>query len=440
VTRVRPGAWLGPRGIAVLLALAVAAGLLAQTFPWPGVVAVLLVLFAFACVADWRAGAAAFALRRVPPDRYALARPGTFTYDVENHASVPLRVGIIEAPVAKLAIDLDGVRALLTPRSRTQLAIPFVPRERGRTALGASYAWYETSFGLLRHRVRIEGAQPIRVYPDLSTLGSDDLAVRARLIDDGLRRLRRRGAGTEFESLRDYAGGDAFRDIDWKATARRGRLMVAQHEVERSQNVIVALDAGRLMAARLGDRRKLDYAVSAALGIAALARRANDRVGVHAFASTAIANVAPASGNAQATAIVEALADIEPRYEESDYERAALALRGMYKKRSLIVVFTDLFDPVASATVLASLALLVRRHLVLVALMNDAAITAALDAEPVDAETAYRAAVATALAAERAQAVRTLRATGMVVVDVAASELRLALLDAYLDIKTRGLL
>jgi uncharacterized protein (DUF58 family) len=216
--------------------------------------------------------------------------------------------------------------------------------------------------------------------------------------------------------------------------------MVAQHEVERSQNVIVALDAGRLMAARLGDRRKLDYAVSAAFGIAALARRANDRVGVHAFASTAIANVAPASGNAQATAIVEALADIEPRYEESDYERAALALRGMYKKRSLIVVFTDLFDPVASATVLASLALLVRRHLVLVALMNDAAITAALDAEPVDAETAYRAAVATALAAERALAVRTLRATGMVVVDVAASELRLALLDAYLDIKTRGLL
>jgi len=166
--------------------------------------------------------------------------------------------------------------------------------------------------------------------------------------------------------------------------------MVAQHEVERSQQVIVAIDAGRLMAARLGDRRKLDYAVSAALGIAALARRAADRVGVHAFAGTTLAAVAPASGNAQAAAIVEALADIEPHQEESDYERLALTLRNAYRKRSLIVVFTDLFDPVASSTVLASLALLVRRHLVLVALMNDAAIGAALAAETHDAAGAYR--------------------------------------------------
>jgi uncharacterized protein (DUF58 family) len=159
-----------------------------------------------------------------------------------------------------------------------------------------------------------------------------------------------------------------------------------------------------------------------------------------AFAGRTLAAVAPASGNAQAAAIVEALADIEPQPEESDYERAALALRQAYRKRSLVVVFTDLFDPVASATVLAALALLVRTHLVLVALMNDAAIGDALAAEPRDANAAYRAAVATALAAERARAVAKLRATGMLVLDVPARDLRLALLDAYLDIKTRGLL
>jgi uncharacterized protein (DUF58 family) len=180
--------------------------------------------------------------------------------------------------------------------------------------------------------------------------------------------------------------------------------------------------------------------VSAALGIAALARRAADRVGVHAFAGTTLAAVAPASGNAQAAAIVEALADIEPHQEESDYERLALTLRNAYRKRSLIVVFTDLFDPVASSTVLASLALLVRRHLVLVALMNDAAIGAALAAETHDAAGAYRAAIASGLAAERARAVTALRAAGMLVVDVPARDLRLAMLDAYLDIKTRGML
>ncbi len=441
MTRVRPGAWLGPRGIAVGLAFSVAAGLLARSFDWQPVVAVLLIAFVLACALDWRAAGNALRLQRIAPQRYALARPDAFRYELENRANLPLRVGIIEEPVAKLAIALDGTRVIIPPRSRTTAQVGFVPRERGRTSLGASYAWYESSVGLVRHRVRIDGAGPIRVLPDLSALaGSDDLALRARLIDAGLRRLRRRGAGTEFESLREYGTDDAFRDIDWKASARRGRIMVAQHEVERSQQVIVAIDAGRLMAARLGDRRKLDYAVSAALGIAALARRAADRVGVHAFAGTTLAAVAPASGNAQAAAIVEALADIEPHQEESDYERLALTLRNAYRKRSLIVVFTDLFDPVASSTVLASLALLVRRHLVLVALMNDAAIGAALAAETHDAAGAYRAAIASGLAAERARAVTALRAAGMLVVDVPARDLRLAMLDAYLDIKTRGML
>ena len=111
-----------------------------------------------------------------------------------------------------------------------------------------------------------------------------------------------------------------------------------------------------------------------------------------------------------------------------------------YRKRSLIVVFTDLFDPVASSSVLASLGLLVRRHLVLVALMNDAALVDALAAEPRDIATAYRAALATSLAAERGRAVASLRARGMLVVDVPARDLRVATLDAYLEVKTRGLL
>jgi uncharacterized protein (DUF58 family) len=217
-------------------------------------------------------------------------------------------------------------------------------------------------------------------------------------------------------------------------------MMVAQYEVERSQQVIVAIDAGRLMAARLGDYRKLDYAVSAALGIAGLARRAADRVGVHAFAGRTLAAVAPGSGSAQAGAIVEALADIEPQHEESDYERAALELRKLHRKRSLIVVFTDLFDPVASRSVLGALALLTRQHLVLVALMNDAALDDALAIEPRDTGAAYRAALATSLAAERARAVAALHARGMLVVDVPARDLRLATLDAYLNVKTRGLL
>jgi uncharacterized protein (DUF58 family) len=436
---VRPPLWLGPRGIAVAIVFALAAGALARFVAWPIAAAAAFVAFAALAVADGRLSAPAFGLRRIPPEHYVLAHPAAFGYEIENRGSVALRCGIVETPVAKLAIDTAGTQTIVPPRSRVRAEIGFVPRERGRTVLGDAYAWYETATGIVRHRVRLPGAEPIRVMPDLAALdGSEDLALRARAIDAGLRRLRRRGAGTEFESLRDYSAGDAFRDIDWKATARRGRVMVAQHEVERSQSVVVAIDCGRLMAARLGDRRKLDYAVGAAIGIAGLARRAGDRVGVHAFAGATLAVVKPGNGAAQAAAIVDALAGIEPQLVEPDYERAALELRRTYRKRSLIVVFTDLFDPVASSSVLASLALLTRHHLVLVALMNDAALLAALAAEPRDVSTAYRAALATSLAAERARAVAALHAGGMLVVDVPARDLRLATLDAYLEIKTRG--
>ena len=99
--------------------------------------------------------------------------------------------------MAKLAIASAGVSAVVAPRSRLRVEIGFVPRERGRTALADSYAWYETLPGLVRHRVRLPGARPIRVLPDLAALErSDDLALRARSIEVGLRRLRRRGAGT----------------------------------------------------------------------------------------------------------------------------------------------------------------------------------------------------------------------------------------------------
>jgi uncharacterized protein (DUF58 family) len=438
---VRPPCWLGPRGIAIAIVCSLFAGAATPFAGWAFAAGAALAAFALAALFDARASAGAFGLCRIPPERYALARAGAFGYEIENRGDVALRFGVVEAPVAKLAIAVAGAGAVVGPRSRVRVEIGFVPRERGRTALGDSYAWYETLFGIVRHRVRVDGAQAIRVMPELPALeSSDDLAVRARAIEVGLRRLRRRGAGTEFESLREYGAGDAFRDIDWKATARRGRVMVAQYEVERSQQVIVALDAGRLMAARLGDRRKLDYAVGAAIAIAGLARRAADRVGVYAFASSTLAALAPSSGPAAAAAIAEALADIEPQFEEPDYERAALELRRRYRKRSLIVVFTDLFDPVASSGVLASLALLVRHHLVLVALMNDAALADALAAEPRDVSAAYRAALATSLVAERERAVAELRARGMLVVDVPARELRLATLDAYLNVKTRGLL
>jgi uncharacterized protein (DUF58 family) len=432
---------IAPRGIAVLLLLALAGYVLALFVTWQ--LAVVLALGAFAALIAYDAALLRGPLEivRVVPPRFALARRDVLSYEIANRTPHERRVAIVEAPAERLAIDVNEARAVLPPRARTTVTLGVVPRERGRTALRSYHARILSQLGIVELRRAFPAPYPIRVMPDLSALDrSGDLVARTKLIDAGLRRLRRRGVGGEFASLREYTTDDAFRSIDWKASARRGKPMVAQYEVERAQQIVVAIDAGRLMTPRLGDRRKLDYAVSAALAIAAIARLAADRVGVVAFAAEVLARVAPGSGAKHSAELTDVLSDVEPRFEEADYERAFLEIERTLRRRSLVVLFTDLFDPIASSAVLGAAQLLTKRHLVLVVLMNDAAIAEALRRVPQDAEDAYRAAVAAKLADERAHAVATLRNRGILVVDVPAAELTVALLDAYVDVKTRGLL
>ena len=432
---------IAPRGITALLGLALVAFGLAQALPWPLALGLGLLAFAALVVYDAALLRGPLEIVRIVPPRFALARPETLVYEITNRSSHERRVALVEAPAEKLAIALDEAHAVVPPRSRTTATIAVVPRERGRTALRSFHARILSRLGIVELRRAFRVPADLRVMPDLSALDrSGDLVARTKLIEAGLRRLRRRGVGGEFASLREYTPDDAFNTIDWKATARRGRAMVAQYEVERAQQIVVALDAGRLMSPRLGDRRKLDYAVSAALAVAAIARLAADRVGIVAFAAEVVARVAPGGGPQHTAQLTDVLSDLEPHFEEADYERAFIEIERTLRRRSLIVLFTDLFDPVASSAVLGATKLLTTRHLVLVVLMNDAAIAGALRREPNDATDAYRAAVAATLFEERARAVAALRNRGILVVDVPAAELTVALLDAYVDIKTRGLL
>jgi uncharacterized protein (DUF58 family) len=437
----RPPAWVGPRGIAALAGLALIAGAFTIVVPWPLVIVSALVIALAALAADAVTIARAPVVERTIPTQFRLARRAAFAYAVTNRAPVRLRFAVFEAPVERLWIDIAPARGSVPSAGCATVHISIVPRERGRSQTGIAFAWFESPLGLVRRRLRVGAAESIRVRPDLSAIErGGDLAQRARLIEAGLRRVRRRGAGSEFESLREYTGGDPFGAIDWKATARRGKVMVTQYEVERSQQIVIALDAGRLMSPRLGDRRKLDYSVSAALAIASMARLAADRVGLLAFAAATLAVIAPRAGAQHAAALTDALSDLEPRFEESDYERAALELRRRYRKRSLIVLFTDVLDPAASGAVLAALDLLAPHHLVLVVLMNDAALDDARAREPRSVTDAYRASVAITLAAERSRAVALLRGRGIGVIDVPARDLTIALLDAYVELKTRSLL
>lgn len=435
--------WPAPRAFWALavLALLFAAGAVAS--PFLVLAGIGCVAFALALAADLIAGPRIRDLRieRTEPQPFALRRPGSFSYRIRNASRVAARVGIFEAPIPLLHYERDETLVQVARGSETDAVRAVLPVARGTATLERLYVRYENPIGLLHRRFARKAPSAIRVYPDLSAIERyGTLHARNRLIEAGLRRMRLRGGGTEPESVREWVAGDPFRAVNWKATARRGKIMVAQYEVERSQNVMLLIDSGRLMTARAGDRRKMDYAVTAALSVASIAALVNDKVGFVAFAGRILRACAPRGGAGSAGPVAALMHDLEPRFEESDYDAAFAYVRTHVRKRSLVILFTDMIDPAAQTAVLAQVGSLARRHVVVCAFMNDAAVDTAIGAAPQAPREAYAAGVALELRAERRNAAAVLGRMGVRVIDVPAAALTTALIDQYLQIKQRALL
>jgi uncharacterized protein (DUF58 family) len=365
----------------------------------------------------------------------------SFWYEVANRSTAKATFEIVDTPLDLFDLPEDGVRGTVSAGRRANIELHVMPRERGLAVLGDLYVSAENAIGLVRRRWIVPAPVEVRVFPDLSAVERyGELARRGRLVEAGFRRLRLRGSGGEFDSLREFGPNDEFRAINWKATARRGKLIVTQNDIERSQTVMLVLDAGRLMMPRIGAQRKFDYAVTSALSVASIAGLADDKVGLLAFAGDVLEHISPRSGVRHASALTRSVFDLQPRFEESDYAGAFSYLRLRQPKRSLIIFFTDMFDPVASATVLANVAVLTPRHLVICVLLNDEAVEKALAGVPETVDEAYRAGVAATLLAERRKAAAILAQRGVGVIDVPAAKTTMALINAYIDVKARNLL
>ncbi len=177
--------------------------------------------------------------------------------------------------------------------------------------------------GMVERIRRIEAGAAVKVYPNLAhTTQFDLMARRGRLQQLGVRKTRLQGVGRDFESLRDYLPDDEMRRIDWKATARRGKLVSRQYEVEKSQAVIIVLDVGRTMLTEINGVQKLDYAIDAALLLAYVASVSDDMVGLLVFSDHVHTFLPPRRGRGQVFAILEHLYDARASLAEADYQSA----------------------------------------------------------------------------------------------------------------------
>lgn len=254
---------------------------------------------------------------------------------------------------------------------------------------------------------------------------------------DGRSAVMVRGQGTEFDSLREYVGGDDVRSIDWRASARASDVMVRTWRPERDRQVLLVLDCGRTAAGRVGDAPRLDAAMDAALLLAALAARAGDRVDLLAYDRAVRARVQNVSGSGLLPALVQAMAPLEATLVEPDYRGMVATVLARASRRSLVVLLTALDTAPVEEGLLPVLAQLTRRHRVVVASVADPRVQE-MAASRGDADAVYDAAAAERSRFERRRLADLLGRRGVEVVDAPPHLLAPELADRYLALKAAG--
>jgi uncharacterized protein (DUF58 family) len=308
-------------------------------------------------------------------------------------------------------------------------------RRRGRHALPASAVRTDGPLGLGCWFHRPGEAEEILVYPDLHTAYRLATAVRRNRFREAGERIRGPlGLGTEFESIRDYLPDDDFRQINWRATHRLGRPMSNQYRIEQDRDVFCVVDTGRLMAAPLGDRTRLDAAVDAAAAVAAVADVVGDRCGALAFDAKVLRTLEPRRKGARA--VIQALFDLEPTSVDSDYELAFHTIRD--RKRAFVLVLSDLLEEAAARPLVEAVPLLARRHAIVIASAADTDLGDFVRREPRVSGDVLAAAVALDVLGARARVTAELRRAGAEVVEAPPDRLAAACVGAYLRAKRRA--
>jgi len=380
-------------------------------------------------------------VRREVPPRLSVGVGNKVEIHLNHRSKRAVEVWIQEDLPESLVAEPMPLRLTLPPESRLETSYRATPSRRGKFELGDLHVRVLGPLRLAWHERRIPAVQPIAVYPDLR--GASRLLLSGAaldLVNLGLRELRRDGRGSEFARLRDYAQGDSVREVDWKATARRSRPVTRVMESERSQTVLICVDAGRAMAAQVDGLTKLDHAVNAALFLAFVAIRNGDRVGLVVFSDGVKAFLPPTAGRTQYRKIVDTLYSAKPSLTYVDHLELFRTLHARVTRRSLVCLFTDFLDEDQAQPLMQPLRRLARRHVPLCLSLEDTALTRLLETAPQSPEDAYQQAAASEILSDRERLKARIGRDGVHLVEVRPEELSLSAVNRYLEIKARGLL
>ena len=330
---------------------------------------------------------------------------------------------------------------VLSPGKRIEVEYQIRPLRRGSFQFESVFIKLKSLAGLWQRQVKCACTGVLLVYPDMKQLAEYALLARTnRLSLIGVRKTRKAGQDNNFERLRDYSQDDNYKHIDWRSTARRNKLTVKQFQTDQSQRIVFLLDCGRLMTNEYRGLSLLDYALNSILMLSYVALHQGDSVGLLCFSDKIESYVPVRGGTAQMNRLLHAGFDRFPSLKQTSYEEAFLYFSRNCRRRSLVVLVTNVIDDVSAAQITGYLSTLRGKHLPVLALLRDRAVFDYADNPSMDESVLYRSAAAAQLLVWRHEVIQRLENAGVLSVDAFPDMLTTPLINRYLEVKAKHLL
>lgn len=379
---------------------------------------------------------------RTLPKIFGLGDDNPVHLEILNSGRMPLACTLIEELPVQFQIR-DFERKLALPPGQPQsVGYTLRPTTRGGYTFGVTHLYLSGIIGLVERRLKANNEPAeVPVYPSVLQMKQMELKAFDRIsTHQGIKKIRRIGHSYEFEQIKNYVRGDDYRSVNWKASSRKGELMVNQYEDERAQQLYCIIDKSRVMRLPFKGLSLMDYAINSTLAISNIALQKYDKAGLITFSDKLGAVLKADSKPNQLSAILNQLYKEEERPLEANYELLFFAARKLISGRSMILLFTNFESMYALERVLPSLRRINHVHLLVVVLFENTEVWEFAEQAPQTLEGIYQQTTAQKFLAEKRQMVQKLRQFGIQTIYTKPEELSIHTVNKYLELKSRGMI
>lgn len=379
--------------------------------------------------------------RRIMAERLSNGDENSIAIYIENAYSIPVFLQVIDEIPHQFQVRDILFSLSMKPFTKKQIKYSLRPVKRGSYDFGDLLIYAATAIGFFNRRYRMGQEAAVPVYPSYLQLRKYQLmAIASRLNEAGIKKIRRLGNSMEFEQIKEYVAGDDYRTINWKATARKGGLMINNYTDEKSQQIYCVIDKGRIMKMPFNKLSLLDYAINASLVLANVALSKGDRAGLVTFSERIGSFLLADKKASQMQAILETLYNQKTRYLESDFERLYINLRRKITQRSLVVLFTNFESLTGMRRQLTYLKKIAENHLLLIIFFENTEIAVFAKQPAENTEQVYTKTVAENFMYEKRLIVKELKQAGILTILTPPEQVTVNALNKYLEIKARGMI